>query len=81
MIVVNHEAHQIFRLVGVEVVEHKDVAVLGMQPYHGGGRVGKIRPSPSRLDDRGFDLTRDGVTGRNKSGRSMANILKFPAFP
>ncbi len=51
-----------------------------MQLHHGRDRVGKVHPSPSRLDERSFDLTRDDVTGSNEAGRSLANILKFPAF-
>lgn len=80
MIVFNHEAHERFGLMRVEVIQDKDMGVFRMEVHHGSNMLGKVRFRPRRLDQGGFHLPGDDVTGGDQPGGAMPKVFKFPSF-
>ncbi len=80
MVMFNHEAHQRFGLMRVEVIEDKDMFVFRMQVHHGVDMLGEVGFRPRWLDQGRFHLSRDDVTGGDQPRGAMPNVFKFASF-
>ena len=65
LIMVNHEAHQRFGLMRVEVIENNNMGVVRMEIHHRLHMPSQVRFGAGRLNQRRFNLPRDDVTGGN----------------
>ncbi len=65
LVMVNHEAHQGFGLMRVEVIKDKNTGIIRMEVHHRLYMLSKVHFGAGRLNQRRFNLPRDDVTGGN----------------
>ena len=76
----NDEAHQRFRLVRVEVIQHKNVRGIRLEVHDRGNVLREIGFGARRLNQRGFHFARNDVARRNQARGPLPDGFKFLPF-
>ncbi len=80
VVVSDHQAHQGFRDMGIEIVEDEDVPVGRMECDPVRNMLGKIGFGPRGLNEPGFDFAGDHIARSNEARGPVAMVLKFLPF-